>query len=100
MPPVVPWMTNTDRHILALLDKADIAVTPAVIYRNLHHELADEAPSERQISRRLREHLTEHGLVTEPFEGVEGYYALSELGERFLHADDAETEEFVAGLDE
>lgn len=99
MPPVVPWMTNTDRHILDLLGRAGIAVTPAVIWRNLRDELADDAPSERQISRRLRGQLTEHGLVSEPFDGVEGYYALSALGERYLHDDDAESEEFIVGLD-
>lgn len=98
-PPPVPWMTRTDRYILDLLDRAGVAVTPVVVYRNLHDEHGDDAPSQRQISRRLRDQLTTHGLVERPFD-AENFYRLSALGERFLHDSDAETAEFVAGLDE
>jgi hypothetical protein len=101
MPPVVPWMTRTDRYILDLLDGAGIAATPTTIYHELCRLHGEDAPSQRQISRRLRNELSEHGLVTQPFsEEVRGYYELTELGERFLHDSDAEPAEFVAGMDD
>jgi DNA-binding PadR family transcriptional regulator len=98
-PPPVPWMTRTDRYILDLLDRAGVAITPTTVWRNLHREHGDDTPSQRQITRRLRDQLATHGLVTQPFEDAENYYELTELGERFLHDDDAETAEFIGGLD-
>lgn len=99
MPPVVPWMTRTDRYILELLDKG-VALPPKVIHLNLRREYGNDAPSRRQISRRLRNELSTHGLVHQPFDGeVRGVYAITELGERYFHDSDAEPAEFVAGLD-
>lgn len=102
MPPPVPWMTRTDRYVLDLLDRPGIVAPPKAIWlslRRLHGD--DAAPSKKQISRRLRNELTAHGLVHQPFEGEErGYYELTELGERFLHAPDADPEEFIAGSNE
>lgn len=100
MPPVVPWMTRTDRYILELLD-AGIALPPKVIHLNLRRMHGDDAPSRRQVSRRLRNELSEYGLVHQPFAGeVRGVYAITDLGERFLHDPDAEPAEFVANMDE
>src|SRR5699024_6182561 len=102
MPPPVPWMTRTDRYILDLLDQPGIVVTPKAIWLSLRHLHGDDdAPSKQQISRRLRTELTDHELVHQPFVGEErGYYALTELGERFLHDSDAEPAEFVAAIDD
>jgi hypothetical protein len=99
MLPVVPWMTRTDRYILELLDSG-IALPPKVVQLNLRRMHGDDAPSRRQVSRRLRNELSEHGLVHQPFSGeVRGVYAITELGERFLHDPDTEPEEFVADTD-
>ena len=100
MPPVVPWMTRTDRYILELLDKG-VALPPKVIHLNLRRETGDDAPSRRQISRRLRNELSTHGLVHQPFAGeVRGVYAITDLGRRYFHDSDAEPAEFVAELDD
>lgn len=97
MPPVVPWMTKTDRYILDLLDESGIAVPPKVIRLNLRGKYGEDAPSRKQISRRLRTELTDHGLVCQPFaDEARGLYAITELGERFLHDPEAEPAEFVA----
>lgn len=99
MPPVVPWMTRTDRYILEVLDRGGIIITPSVIWLNLRRQYGDDAPSKRQISRRLRNELSEHGLVEQPFpDEARGYYELTELGKRFLHDSDAEPAEFVAEM--
>jgi hypothetical protein len=96
MPPPVPWMTRTDRYVLDLLDRRGLVVPPKAIWLSLRHVHGEDAPSKKQISRRLRNKLTEHGLVHQPFSSEErGYYELTELGERFLHDPDAEVEEFV-----
>lgn len=101
MAPVVPWMTRTDRYILDLLDGAGIVATPMTICLELRRRYGDDAPSQRQISRRLGNELSDHGLVSQPFaDEVRGYYELTELGERFLHDPDAEPAEFVANIDE
>lgn len=100
MPPVVPWMTRTDRYILEILDEGGIIITPAVIWLNLRSRYGDSTPSKRQISRRLRTELSEHGLVSQPFpDEARGYYKLTELGKRFLHDPDAEPGEFIADTD-
>ena len=98
MPPVwVPWMTKTDQSILTLLDRVGIALTPTAIGLALREEQGATAPTMNHIARRLRDELTEHGLVHQPHaEEVQGYYAITELGERYLHDSDANTEEFVA----
>lgn len=99
MPPVVPWMTQTDRYILELLDGAGIVATPKTIYLELRRQYGENAPSNRQIARRLKTELTEHGLVEQPFaDEARGYYELTELGKRFLHDPDAEPAEFVAEM--
>ena len=98
MPPVVPWMTRTDQYILDLLESG-LALPPKVIHLNLRRKYGDDAPSRRQVSRRLRNELTEHGLVHQPFAGeARGMYAITELGERFLHDPDAEPADFVAEI--
>lgn len=94
-------MTRTDRYILDLLDQPGIVVTPKAIWLSLRHMHGDDAPSKQQISRRLRNELSEHGLVYQPFASEErGYYALAELGERFLHDSDAKPTEFIAGIND
>lgn len=101
MPPVVPWMTRTDRYILQLLDQAGIVAPPRVIQLELSERHGEDAPSRRQIARRLTNELSEHGLVDQPFaDDVRGYYAITDLGEHFLHDPDAEPAEFVANMDE
>ena len=101
MPPLVPWMTRTDRYILDLLDQAGIAVPPKVIWLNLRHEHGENAPSKKQISRRLRNELTDHGLVHQPFaDEARGLYAITELGERYFHDSDAKPEEFIADVND
>lgn len=95
--PVVPWMTRVDRLILEVLDEAVItAVPPRAIVLELRERYGIDAPSESQINRRLRTELTDHGLVHQPHsDEVRGYYAITTLGERFLHDSDAEPEEFI-----
>jgi hypothetical protein len=102
MPPPVPWMTRTDRYILDLLDQPGLVMTPKPIWLSLRYLHGDDnAPSKEQIARRLREQLTTHGLVCQPFAGEErAYYTLTDLGERFLHDPDAQPEEFVADVGE
>jgi repressor of nif and glnA expression len=100
MPPVVPWMTRTDRYILDLLDGAGIVATPKTIHLELHRRHGEDVPSNRQISRRLKTELSEHGLVDQPFaDEARPYYELSELGKRFLHDSDAEPAEFITKTD-
>jgi hypothetical protein len=101
MPPPVPWMTRTDRYVLDLLDRRGIVVPPKAIWLSLRRVHGEDAPSKKQISRRLRNELTEHGLIYQPFASEErGYYELTELGERFLHDSTAEVEEFIADIDD
>ena len=90
-------MTRTDRYILDLLEPG-LVLPPKVIHLNLRRMHGDDAPSRRQISRRLRTELSEYGLVHQPFEDeARGMYAITTLGERFLHDPDAEPEEFIDG---
>ena len=100
--PVVPWMTRVDRLILEVLDQTGIAaVPPKAIIFELRERHGIDAPSESQVNRRLRNELSEHGLVHQPFhEDARGYYAITELGERFLHDPDAEPAEFVADIND
>lgn len=98
-PPWVPWITKVDQSILTLLDRVGIALTPTAIELALRDELGN-APSMNHIARRLRNDLSEHGLVHQPHsDEARGYYAITELGERYLHDPDAEPEEFVADVD-
>lgn len=100
MPPVVPWMTRTDRYILDLLDRAGVVAPPRVIRLELREQYGEDAPSRRQIARRLSNELSEHGLVEQPFDSeVRGYYGITELGERYLHDSDAEPAEFIVDMD-
>jgi repressor of nif and glnA expression len=91
-------MTRTDRYILDLLDGATLVATPRTIYLELRRRHGEDAPSNRQVSRRLKDELSEHGLVFQPFDD-EARYKLTELGERFLHDSDAEPAEFIADID-
>lgn len=91
-------MTGTDREILDVLEP-DVVLTPKAIWLSLRYQDDTQAPSQAQISRRLRDQLTTHGLVCQPFAGEErGYYTLTNLGERFLHDPDAKPEEFITGI--
>lgn len=94
-------MTRTDRYVLDLLDRPGITMTPKSIWLSLRHLHGDEdTPSKKQISRRLRNELSTHGLVHQPFvDEARGYYAITDLGERYLHESDAEPQEFIAGID-
>jgi len=97
----VPWMTRTDRFVLDLLGRGGIVMPPKAIWLSLRRIHGEDAPSKKQISRRLRNELTEHGLVHQPFSSEErGYYELTELGERFLRDPDAEPSEFVVDTDD
>ena len=102
MPPPVLWMSKTDRYVLDMLDHQGTVITPKGVWLSLRQIHGDEdAPSREQISRRLRNELSDYGLVSQPFVGEErGYYELTELGERFLHDPDAESEEFIVNIDE
>jgi DNA-binding PadR family transcriptional regulator len=101
MPPLVPWMTRADDYILRLLERTEVAMPPKAIALNLRREHGQAAPSRKHVARRLRNELTEHGLVTQPFEGeARGYYAITDLGRRYFHDSDAEPAEFVAGMDD
>ena len=100
MPPLVPWMTGADGYILRLLDRTDIAMPPKVVALNLRTEHGASAPSEKHVGRRLRGELSTHGLVYQPFQDeARAYYAITDLGERYLHDSDAEPEEFIADMD-
>lgn len=99
MAPLIPWMTRTDRYVLDLLDRAGIVATPKTVWLELCREHGEDAPSKRQVSRRLKDELSEYELVRQPFaDEARGYYELTELGERFLHDPDAEPTEFVADI--
>jgi predicted transcriptional regulator len=101
-PPLVPWMTRIDRLILEVLDEAKIAaIPPKAIVFELRTRHGIDAPSESHVNRRLRNELTKHGLVHQPFEEeARGYYAITELGRRYFHDSNAEPEEFVADIDD
>lgn len=91
-------MTKVDESILTLLDRVGIALTPTAIELALRDERGD-APTMNHIARRLRNDLSEQGLVHQPHsEEARGYYAITELGERYLHDPDADSEEFVADM--
>jgi DNA-binding PadR family transcriptional regulator len=101
MPPLVPWMTPADDYILRLLNKADVAMPPKAIALNLRREYGGGAPAEKHVGRRLRENLSTHGLVHQPFQDeARAYYAITDLGKRYFNDSDAEPEEFIAGLDD
>ena len=97
-PPKVPWMTRVDRLILKVLDEAGItAVPPKAIVLELRERHGIDAPSKSQVNRRLRNELTEYGLVYQPFQAeARVYYAITDLGERYLHDPDATSEEFIS----
>jgi hypothetical protein len=98
-PPWVPWMSSADQSILTLLDRVEIALTPTAIGLALQDEHAGAAPTMNHIARRLRNELSNHGLVHQPHsDEVRGYYAITDLGQRYLHDPDAESEEFVADI--
>ena len=94
-------MTRIDRLILEVLDQAGIAaVPPKAILFELRERHGIDAPSESQVNRRLRNKLSSHGLVHQPFhEDARGYYAITELGERYFHDSDAEPAEFINDID-
>lgn len=101
-PPVVPWMTRVDRLILEVLDQMNIAAAPpqAIVFE-LETRHGIDAPSESHVNRRLRNELTTHRLVHQPFaDEARGYYAITELGRRYFHDSDAEPAEFVADIDD
>lgn len=99
MPPLVPWMTGADDYILRLLDRTGIAIPPKAIALNLRREFGAGAPSEKHVGRRLRENLSKHGLVYQPFQDeARAYYAISDLGKRYFHDSDAEPEEFISDV--
>ena len=94
-------MTGADGYILRLLDRTGVAMPPKVIALNLRHEHGESAPSRKHVARRLRNELTDHGLVHQPFaDDARGLYAITTLGERFLHDPDAEPEEFIDDISE
>ncbi|UOO97329.1 hypothetical protein MUK72_19465 (plasmid) [Halococcus dombrowskii] len=94
-------MTGADGYILRLLDRTGVAMPPKAIALNLRAEYGASAPSEKHVGRRLREELSTHGLVHQPFQDeARAYYAITNLGERYLHDSDAEPAEFVAGMDD
>ena len=100
-PPLVPWMTRIDPLILEVLDDAQIAaIPPKAIVFELRTRHGIDAPSESHVNRRLRNELTKHGLVDQPFaDEARGYYGITELGERYFHDPGAEPKEFVADTD-
>ncbi|WP_237561203.1 hypothetical protein [Halococcus sediminicola] len=85
-----------------MLDEAKIAaIPPKAIVFELRTRHGIDAPSESHVNRRLRNELTQHGLVHQPFEEeARGYYAITELGRRYFHDSNAEPEEFVADIDD
>lgn len=100
-PPVVPWMSRVDHLILELLDEQGIALPPTAVMLALRERDAINAPSKSHVARRLRDELSYHGLVDQPHEGeVQGYYAITDLGQRYLHDADADPAEFVVGIDD
>jgi hypothetical protein len=100
-PPWIPWMSRADQSILTLLDRVEIALTPTAIGLALQDEHGEDAPTANHIARRLRNELTTHGLVHQPHsDEAQGYYAITELGRRYLHDPDAVAEEFVADIDD
>lgn len=101
MPPLVSWMTGADGYILDLMDQVGIPLPPTAIALGLREWHGQSAPTANHIARRLRNDLSTHGLVHQPYpDEVRGYYAITELGERYLHDPDAEAEEFVADIDD
>lgn len=70
-------MTLADDRILAILDSADIALTPAVIAFNIRY-------SRSHVNDRIRE-LNQEGLVTKV--DNDGYYLITDLGRSYLQGD-------------
>lgn len=94
-------MSSADQSILTLLDRVEIALTPTAIGLALQDKHGEDAPTANHIARRLRNELTEHGLVHQPHsDEARGYYAISDLGKRYLHDPDVESEEFIAVSDD
>lgn len=101
MPPLVPWMTGADGYILNLMDEVGIPLPPTAIALGLREWHGESAPTTNHVARRLRDDLSDHGLVHQPYpDEVQGYYAITDLGKRYLHDSDAEAEEFIANVDE
>lgn len=80
-------MSQVDDIVLDWLDEYEIAVPPKVIYVNI-----DTAISYSQINRRLRK-LEQNGLVHKDPERND-YYAITDLGEKYLHDSDATAADF------
>lgn len=95
-------MTRVDRLVLEVLDQVGItAIPPKAIFLELRERHGIDAPSQSQVHRRLRNELTKHGLVHQPFtDEARGYYAITDLGRRYFHDSDAEPAEFVADIDD
>ena len=84
---MVNWMTQVDDVVLDWLDEHDIAAPPKVIHVNI-----DPVVSYSQINRRLWK-LEENGLVEKDPERND-YYAITDLGRKYLHDSDATAEDF------
>lgn len=80
-------MSQVDDILLEWLDGHDIAATPKVIFVNL-----DTAVSYSQVNRRLWK-LEQNELVFQDPERND-YYAITELGRRYLHDPDATASDF------
>jgi repressor of nif and glnA expression len=102
MPPWVPWMSRVDEQILRVLDQVGFALPPKAIMLGIRERYGEGAtPGANHVSRRVRGPLFEHGLIERPSpDEARTYYGITELGERYLHDSDAESEEFVTGIDD
>ncbi|WP_152417978.1 helix-turn-helix domain-containing protein [Haloferax elongans] len=87
MRPLVPWMSKVDDTLLEWLDDHDIAATPKVICVNL-----ETAVSYSQVNRRLWR-LEENDMVFRDPDRND-YYAITDLGRRYLHDSDASAADF------
>lgn len=94
-------MSQVDEQILRVLDQVGFPLPPKAIMLGIRERYGEEAaPGANHVSRRVRGPLSEHGLIDRPLpDEARTYYGVTELGERYLHDPDAESEEFVADMD-
>lgn len=88
---LVPWMTNVDHIILEVADERRHATSTMDVFLNWPTDKADR-PTYNHINRRVRT-LAEKGLLERS--DKRGWYTLAELGERYLHDEDATIADFL-----
>lgn len=88
---LVPWMSNVDDVILETADERRRATSTLDVWMNWPTDQADR-PTYQHVNRRVR--ILAINDMLEPTE-KRGWYALGELGEKYLHDPDATIDDFL-----